>query len=173
MPHIGGHGICHGSNPSAGYAPACPVALCGAAVARGGKRPARQRGFEGGSALCFFFAGRECHAVSMTSGGGVSPIPFLGGCNGGAGEHPLAKVGIGRQKATRKSGFCTSMHTLSSAQGAGAVLKFFCAGFCGDMPRHSNGFGRSLRYKSNSGFNLLRQGAETGMRGRSLYTGSS
>jgi len=37
MPHIGGHGICHGSNPSGGYTLSISAALCGAEVARGGK----------------------------------------------------------------------------------------------------------------------------------------
>jgi len=37
MPHIGGHGLCHESNPSGGYAPSIATALCGAEVARGDK----------------------------------------------------------------------------------------------------------------------------------------
>jgi len=69
----------------------------------------------------------------------------------------LAKVGIRGQETTRKSGFCTSMHTLSSAQGAGAVLKFFCAGFSAICRGIQTALAAFFRYKSNSGFSLLRQ----------------
>ena len=55
MPHIGGHSLSHGSNPSGGYAGSIAAALCGAEVARGGK----------------------LHACCMRFGGGRQPPAFL------------------------------------------------------------------------------------------------
>jgi len=67
---------------------------------------------------------------------------FREGCNGRENSPPLveafpslAKVGIGGQKATRRAIFCTTMHTLSSAQSVGfdllneLFLCFFCTCF--------------------------------------------
>jgi hypothetical protein len=61
MPHIGGHGLCHESNPSDGYAQSIAAALCGAEVARGGKSHAGEHEIFRAALPPAFSSGEGCN----------------------------------------------------------------------------------------------------------------
>lgn len=58
IPHIGGYGLCHESNPSGGYAQSIAAALCGAEVTWGGKPQADEHeALRAALPPCFLFQG--------------------------------------------------------------------------------------------------------------------